>query len=147
MKKGQGAFEYIMTYGWAIIIVIIVGIILWNSGLFGQASEGTSGFNKIRPADYQFGTTGTNSVIVWDNVAGQALRNVNITYDGDNSGTYDVQGYTGSVRAGKRVTDTVNITSLSCSAGDSAVVPVQISYKSEAGVTRTETGTIRGTCA
>lgn len=25
-KKGQGAMEYLMTYGWAIIVVMIAGL-------------------------------------------------------------------------------------------------------------------------
>ena len=31
--KGQTALEYLMTYGWAIIIVVIVGIVLWKLGV------------------------------------------------------------------------------------------------------------------
>jgi uncharacterized protein (UPF0333 family) len=37
-SKGQGAMEYLMTYGWAILVVIIVGIVLWQSGVFGTGS-------------------------------------------------------------------------------------------------------------
>jgi len=33
-KTGQGAMEYLMTYGWAILVVIIVGVVLWQMGLF-----------------------------------------------------------------------------------------------------------------
>ncbi|MBS3060906.1 MAG: hypothetical protein J4432_05365 [DPANN group archaeon] len=151
MRKGQGAFEYIMTYGWAIIIVIIVGIILYNSGVFGQATESQQGFIRIRPADFIFGVNNASvngtSTIVWDNVAGQSLKDVNITYDGDQDGVFEDQGFSGNIKAGKRETDSLFISSLECGDGDAAVVDAKVSYRTEAGVTRTETGTIRGTCS
>ena len=34
-NKGQGAMEYLMTYGWAILVVMIVGVVLWQLGVFG----------------------------------------------------------------------------------------------------------------
>jgi len=48
MKKAQAAMEYLMTYGWAIIIVIIVAAALYAMGLFspGSASVATK-FNNI----------------------------------------------------------------------------------------------------
>ena len=33
-RKGQAAMEYLMTYGWAILIVIIVVAALWAFGVF-----------------------------------------------------------------------------------------------------------------
>ncbi len=32
MPKGQGALEYLMTYGWALIIIVIVGTALYVLG-------------------------------------------------------------------------------------------------------------------
>jgi len=37
MKKGQSAMEYLMTYGWAILIVIIVAAALYALGIFNPA--------------------------------------------------------------------------------------------------------------
>ena len=34
MKKAQSAMEYLMTYGWAILIVIIVAAALYALGIF-----------------------------------------------------------------------------------------------------------------
>lgn len=33
-RKGQGALEYLTTYGWAVLVVISVGLIMWKFGLF-----------------------------------------------------------------------------------------------------------------
>ena len=50
-KKGQGAMEYLMTYGWAILVVMIVGVVLWQLGVFkvGQTSTTTTGWAKLSP--------------------------------------------------------------------------------------------------
>ena len=34
MKKGQAAMEYLMTYGWAILVIVIVLAALWYLGVF-----------------------------------------------------------------------------------------------------------------
>jgi hypothetical protein len=50
MKKGQSAMEYLMTYGWAILIVIIVAAALYALGVFNPATYAGSratGFANI----------------------------------------------------------------------------------------------------
>ncbi len=32
--RAQAALEYLMTYGWALLIVVIVGVALWSLGVF-----------------------------------------------------------------------------------------------------------------
>lgn len=50
-SKGQGAMEYLMTYGWAILVVMIVGIVMWQLGIFnmGGTTLTSTGFAKIKP--------------------------------------------------------------------------------------------------
>jgi hypothetical protein len=50
-RRGQGAMEYLMTYGWAILVVMIVGIVMWQLGIFNMGSTAltSSGFSKIKP--------------------------------------------------------------------------------------------------
>lgn len=50
-RKSQSALEYIMTYGWAILIIIIVAGVLYSLGIFNPAaSAGTSinGFSGVK---------------------------------------------------------------------------------------------------
>jgi len=49
--KGQGAMEYLMTYGWAILVVMVVGIAMWQLGIFnmGGTTVTATGFAKIKP--------------------------------------------------------------------------------------------------
>jgi len=40
MNKGQAATEFLMTYGWAILAIVIVAAVLWNMGVFkGQCAK------------------------------------------------------------------------------------------------------------
>jgi len=41
-KKGQAAIEYLMTYGWAILVIVAVLAILIGSGLFSSKSFSTN---------------------------------------------------------------------------------------------------------
>ena len=49
-KTGQSALEYMMTYGWAILIIVIVAVILYSMGIFNPASSvsfTSSGFSPF----------------------------------------------------------------------------------------------------
>ncbi len=141
--KGQGAMEYLMTYGWAILIVIIVGIVLWQSGVFGTQSSGISGFNGgIAVTDASVGTDDQLSVYL-QNVAGETLKNVNI------SSTDCAALSTFTLATGKSTTKTLNCsTSNICGAqNDGYSVDLTITYTTTtSGLTKTETGTINGIC-
>ncbi len=55
-KKAQSAMEYLMTYGWAILIVIIVAAALYALGVFNPATftgRTATGFQTIgAPTDW-----------------------------------------------------------------------------------------------
>ena len=52
-NKGQGATEYVLNHGWAILTVLIIGVIMWEMGVFKmRPSAWTSeGFVDIRPIE------------------------------------------------------------------------------------------------
>ena len=41
-KKGQAATEFLMTYGWAILAIVIVAAVLWNMGIFKSSCTATA---------------------------------------------------------------------------------------------------------
>ena len=45
--KGQAALEYLMTYGWAILIVIIIGVALYAMGVFNPGSFVSKSHNGL----------------------------------------------------------------------------------------------------
>lgn len=51
-RRGQAGTEYLMTYGWAMIIIFIVGLVLWKLGVFSTDKVDNAkgqGFTKLRP--------------------------------------------------------------------------------------------------
>jgi len=75
--KGQGAFEYMVSYGWAILIVIVLGILLFSLGVFNPSqTPSASGFVYLRPVSWSFSggeAHATNVTLAMENVAGQNL--------------------------------------------------------------------------
>ena len=146
-RKGQGAMEYLMTYGWAILVVIIVGIVLWQSGVFGTGSGGVSGFNEVRVEDYVFNSTGV--FISVENAAGQTLRTVsaNVSINGGASAAATLSsGVAGSWAPGKEYVISYADGATCSAAGAGYDVDVVVTYQSAANLAHTESGTIRGTC-
>lgn len=73
--RGQAALEYLMTYGWAILILLIVGIALWQMGVFNAPATppGCSGFSQLVPIDSQFKSADSNFTVFVTNNAGTKL--------------------------------------------------------------------------
>ncbi len=83
-RKGQAALEYLMTYGWAIIVIMVVGLVLWQMGIFtpDATPPGCNGFSQIVPLDSKFDSASKELKVVISNDAGTKLHlnNINATY-------------------------------------------------------------------
>jgi len=89
--RGQSALEYMMTYGWAILVVIIIGVVVWQTGLLNlgeNVTPGKRGFSQISPSDWRLKTDGSFKVII-QNDAGMILNilDSNVTFAAGGSGT------------------------------------------------------------
>src|SRR3990172_218986 len=84
MKKAQSAMEYLMTYGWAILIVIIVAAALFALGVFSPSTytgHQATGFGELgTPSDWQY--SGTNLTIILKNQIGADVSITNVTAAG-----------------------------------------------------------------
>jgi hypothetical protein len=52
-RRGQGSLEFLMTYGWVMLIILVVMVVLWQWGIlsFGETIEpGSFGFWGLRIA-------------------------------------------------------------------------------------------------
>ncbi len=62
MKRGQAALEFLMTYGWAIMAIVIVGAALFALGFFSPqifaAGKGCLGFSALSYVDHLFANDG-----------------------------------------------------------------------------------------
>jgi len=147
-----------MTYSWAILVVMIVGIAMWQLGIFsmGGATPTTStGFNKIKPlltlakmdttghVDFTF-TNGAGSTI---SVAGVSINNT-----ADTDCTYPSPPTTPStwpvsIASGENLYIAAAGTNCAQTAGTVYSAYINITYDQTVGGTtlrRSDSGTIRG---
>jgi len=152
--SGQGAFEYLMTYGWAVIVILIMGATLWYLGIFEVEERAitVSGFSKIRPlAPSILVTPDGNFSGIFVNGAGYVINITNITIlnlVGPPRKKCDITNGTGNKREGEafwiRGNDCVDSPK---SQGNPYTLSVNISYigvVSGAEISRQETGVIHG---
>ncbi|MFH1445199.1 MAG: hypothetical protein ABIF08_01820 [Nanoarchaeota archaeon] len=97
-KKAQAAMEYLMTYGWAILIVIIVAAALFALGVFnptawtGQQATGFGGLGT--PSDWELKSDGTFNIKLENSLAGKTVTVYNITAElGSTSVTWTTYDY------------------------------------------------------
>ncbi len=138
MKKGQSALEYLVTYGWAILAIVIVAALLVASGIFNPgAIAGSKQCSGLTSFDCQdFTAKGAVLTLFLRNKAGNTL---NYVYA-------DSNGCTGTnVTNGAAITCTVSnfTTGTSGQTLDATNVPIQFT-DSKSGLAHTETVVVRG---
>jgi len=84
MKKAQSAMEYLMTYGWAILIVIIVAAALYALGIFNPATYTGSiptGFANLgAPDEWVLDSNGDLSVVLSNRLPNQIeIMNISVS--------------------------------------------------------------------
>jgi hypothetical protein len=157
--KAQAAMEYLMTYGWAILIVIIVAAALYALGVFNPATwtgTRTTGFPNIGvPQDWQYtGSSGQLQVIL-RNGLGKAIDVSAVTATcNTTAGPYGVSLYTagvGSLGAGVTRAYYTDVAIEQCdaiSSGSSFSVQLKVEYTPQGdSYSKTDTGTITGISA
>jgi hypothetical protein len=143
MKKAQSAMEYLMTYGWAILIVIIVAAALFALGVFSPSTytgHQATGFGELgTPADWQY--SDTDLTIILRNQIGNDVSISNVTS----------AGCTGGLAAPVTLpsSDTVQVVVDGCPDKNAPATysqQVTVTYTvGAAGLLRTASGTLTGT--
>lgn len=82
-RKGQSAIEYLMTYGWMLLVVAIVGGAIFAT-VQGQCAQQATGFTGESVTVETFEPTDSNLQIVFRNGANEQINitKVNVTDDG-----------------------------------------------------------------
>ncbi|MCK5023128.1 MAG: hypothetical protein KAS04_03070 [Candidatus Aenigmarchaeota archaeon] len=161
-RKGQSAMEYLMTYGWAILIVIIVAAALYALGVFNPATftgSTATGFTQLgAPSDWDLAAgTGTFKLKLANNkMASQVtIKTLKALLKGGSEYTFNTTNCTGddnfmligpggSVDIDTHCTNLVyNLTYTGLSSGTSYSVEVDVLYNS-GGYDHTDTGTVTG---
>ena len=153
-RKAQSALEYMMTYGWAILVIVIVAAVLYSMGIFSPASStGTTatGFNPFTVAAQVCTAHGMAISFILGGLQGGATSasvasvTVNsVSGASGSTGTPTLAGTLSSVTSGTAFT--VNMTSVTCStSGIHYSIGLSLGYSYSAGSLGTITGTATGT--
>ncbi|MBE5729497.1 YncE family protein [Candidatus Parvarchaeota archaeon] len=83
-KRSQSALEYMMTYGWAILIIVIVAVVLYSMGIFSPSSflsfSGITGLSGFQPASAACASNGQMIVKLSNSLGYQvSLFSINVT--------------------------------------------------------------------
>ena len=62
-NKGQSALEYLMTYGWALVVIVIVVAALFAFGVFNTPANCTQFGGRLLLKDYSITATGITLAI------------------------------------------------------------------------------------
>ena len=102
-RKGQTALEYLMTYGWMIIIIGVVAVVLWQMGIFTPQSTppGCTGFSQITPSDWKASYTSGNLTMTLFNNAGTQINLTDVNVSVFNTNCTGAQVTNGTMRAGE----------------------------------------------
>ncbi|MBN2127534.1 MAG: hypothetical protein JW703_04040 [Candidatus Diapherotrites archaeon] len=128
-NKGQSALEYLMTYGWALVVIVIVIAALFAFGIFNPPSAGTcTGLDKLAYEDHGYDST-TFSISV-RNGTGSSLSTFSAVL---NSEVSDMNVDATAWNLGDRKVFTYPIADLTSPA------TINFEYETSSGITHTET--------
>lgn len=140
--KGQGAIEYLMTYGWALLVIIVIGAALFFLGVLNPSSytqSRCSGFQYLTFKDQK--VTPTSYSLNLQNGGRDIAITTMTVLDGSSTVSTATQA-PASTSAGAEFV--VNATlSTTKKAGDSFSYSVAIAYNVVGGISG---NTDRGTC-
>jgi len=150
-RKGQGALEYMQTYGWAILVVLVVGVVLWQFGIFGQYSgvNRATGFGKLKVLEPSIKYDSTTDQLTFDIINGESMhiRILGNTSGGDcasaTSMTISDLGLDGGQTTTVTLTDCTDL-----DASEAFDVPITINYRLKIAadiIYRNDTGRVIGT--
>lgn len=157
MKEGslraQAAMEYLMTYGWAILVIMALGVVLWQMGVLSTTSvtAGKSGFTDISPLDWQAKSDDTIRIILANNAdSRQNVTSVSVKVSAGGSGTCSYSGSSPSLPFVIKPGETKDLSTFTgCSiteaVGEYYRLDVTVGYTSPASsITHTSVGKVWG---
>ncbi len=85
MKRGQSALEYLVTYGWAILAIVIIAGVLWYFGIFNPSKfagdKQCGGFSAFVCQDFKISSAGALTIVL-NNKVGGSITSVNMSGGG-----------------------------------------------------------------
>jgi len=138
MRKGQSAMEYLMTYGWMILLIVVISGVLVYYGMFTPpVGQSISGFGSVMPLAAEYASDGSLKLYVENRAGGE----INITSVVVESTPLSGLAPTAMAMAGRSWVK--GTTATPGSPGDPYNLEVSVTYV-KAGEPLTTTGTITG---
>ena len=127
-KKGQAGLDFLMTYGWALLLIVLVVGALFALGIFNVGSftgSKAAGFAQLTPVGWQLATDGTLTV-KFSNHAGTDVNVINVTAKMGSTTKYNDTAFT--IDNGE-ISGTVTISGLpSKTAGSTYSIKLTLKY-------------------
>ncbi len=145
-KKGQAALEYLMTYGWALVVIVIVIAALFAFGIFNPPAAATCrGLDKLAYSDHAISADANAIEVRIGNGAGSTIQFDSITYGGSFGGGA-LSSMPSDLATGS-YTSFTNDTGFTSAVTGSYSGTITITYTTESGsgIQHTETATCSGT--
>ena len=155
--RSQSALEYMMTYGWAILIIVIVAVILYSMGIFNPSSSVTftsSGFSPFTVSSSLCNNIGYKIAIIAgpipNNANSLAINKVFVTSATGANTTTASYTLTNPVTLKSGQSTTIIIPNVACNAANTHYsISAKIEYSYTAGTLGLQyintSGTIAGT--
>lgn len=144
-RKGQSAIEYLTTYGWALLAIVIVGAVLTSMGVFNQCSTTSPRFGGGDVSIDNWAYTNSSGVQM-SLRASQDRVNVTAVKLNYDDGWYNATGVNTEIAAGS--TSSFTVSSLDRTAGTCASADVVIEYNLPdsdlSGLKAAGSGSLRG---
>ena len=154
-QKGQSALEYLMTYGWALIVIVIViaalVFLIQPSQVGGNTCSTTSG---ILITNHQLLATTDDLSLILSNQTAASLTNVDVNVSGTIGGSTvedsNIMATLGTIQQ-TSIVDMTTITSpagaFDVTTGSTYSLQVTFNYNDRDGLARSVTSTCNGTVA
>ncbi|MCL6089013.1 MAG: hypothetical protein M1530_02510 [Candidatus Marsarchaeota archaeon] len=146
MKKAQAGLDFLMTYGWALLLIVLIVGALFAMGIFDVGSflgSRSSGFAQIKPIAWRVDGAGALTLKLQNN-AGTSVNvtNISATLNGETISNATVVSLSNGRQSG---TLPIGAFSGAPSSGSSYSVQVQITYLDRAtSFVYNDAGTITG---
>ncbi len=145
--KGQAALDFLMTYGWAIVLVVLVAGALFALGVFNTGSfvgSKASGFTQVAVKAWKVTSAGAITMKVQNQVGAPiSIRYINATYT---NSTVSYTTATSLANGDTSNTLTIGTLGTAPSSGASYTLTVKIGYTdTEQSFDYVDAGTLTGT--
>lgn len=119
MKKAQGSLEFLMTYSWALVLLVVVILVAWRWGVFSfteTIKPEQYGFWGVEPLDFKMAEDGTLILSIHNGVGanvtvhsiqaimGQvnnSIEDVGVVEPGKKTPPLDITGLNGGVKGSR----------------------------------------------